>query len=87
MYLLDLSNGGASLEFSPGEAAAVMARSRAMGEVTVRHEATFDVLSIGSEEITYLDEWDQPCLIAGTPSGRALLATVLRDRSLSIAAE
>lgn len=87
MQLLDLATGAVSLEFSPKEKPEVMVRLRQFGRVSLRREATYDVLSIGGEQLTYVDEWDEPCLIAETTGGKALLVAVARGSASLVAAE
>lgn len=79
MKLLDLGVQRASLEFSAAERDAVIGQLRACGEVTINHGACHDVLLVAGEELIYLDEWDEPCLIAGTASGVDMLARIAAD--------
>lgn len=87
MQLLHLADGGVSLEFSQDEKPFVMRRLSELGPVSIQREATYDLISVRAERLIYLDEWDEPCLIAASAAAKALLAEVARGSSLSVAAE
>lgn len=79
MRLLDLGAQKASLEFSPDEHDIVIARLEAYGPVITARHATHDVITVGHEELIYLNEWDEPCLIAGSATGVDILARIAAE--------
>ena len=86
MHLINLKDGGASLEFSPGEADAV---SQALARLHAKRTDTgvlHEVITIGDEQLIHYSEWDDACLIAKTLSGSKLLRRILSDFSQSKAA-
>lgn len=88
MMLLALEGDAVSLEFDPGEREAVCDKLRALGSLSIVHENTFDRITVLGEEFTYLDEWDQPCLISSTSGGSKLLRSIIdASDGLSLAAE
>ena len=76
MKLLEIAPNLLSLEFASGETEAVRSRLGRLGRVVVRREATFDLWQVAGEEFVQDNDWDQPCLIARTAAGSALLRFV-----------
>jgi hypothetical protein len=76
MRLLELSSDLVSLEFGTAEVAAVKARLGRLGMVTIARRATYDLITVAGEEFLFQNEWDEPCLIARSPAGSALLRFV-----------
>lgn len=86
MHLIDLKDGGASLEFSENEADAVGKALKRLCAKRTEIGAYYDVLTIGNDQLIYYAEWDEPCLIAKTPSGSDLLRRILEYSPRSKAA-
>ena len=86
MHLVDLKDGGASLEFSENEASAVGEALKRLSAKKTEVGAYYDVLTVGDEQLIYYAVWDEPCLIAKTPSGSDLLRQILEHSPRSKAA-
>lgn len=72
--LLPLSNGHYSLEFELSDMPAVAAAIRdRYGEPSKRQYPTSADYSFGGSHFTFQNEWDDPCLIAGSDEGDAIL--------------
>jgi hypothetical protein len=87
MRLLDLGGDRASLEFATAEWPIVRAGLARLGTVSVLHEPTYDLLRIQGETLLSMNEWDEPCLIAETQAGIAILEALAGDRIDQVAAE
>ncbi|CAA9532876.1 MAG: hypothetical protein AVDCRST_MAG31-2561 [uncultured Sphingomonas sp.] len=79
MQILTLDNGGASLEFTARETPAVLESLKRAGAVRSEQGACYDAFSLAGEQIVFYFEWDEPCLIANTPGGVALLRRLAAD--------
>ena len=86
MHIVDLKDGGASLEFSASEADAISQILGRLGAERTSRGAVHDLVRLGKDELIYYFEWDEPCLIAKTPSGSKLLRRMVADLSQSKAA-
>lgn len=86
MHIVDLKEGGASLEFSAREADAVGQMLGRMGAKRSPGGSVHEIVKVGKDELIYYFEWDEPCLIARTPSGSKLLRRLLAQLSQSKAA-
>jgi hypothetical protein len=86
MHIVDLRDGGASLEFSAREADAVSQVLDRLGAKRTARGAVHDMVTVGKDELIYYFEWDEPCLIAKTQSGSKLLRRILAQLSQSKAA-
>lgn len=75
--LLELSDGGVSLELGAGAldkvAEAICARFGPL--VTLERAALYDVVEVAGERLLYYHEWD-PCLISTSPEGARLLRRI-----------
>jgi hypothetical protein len=79
MNLLNLKDGRVSLEFAPDEWRQVrsgLIKVAGRERYSVREEATHDMIIIGGEELIFMDEWDEPCLISMSEHGDQLLRRV-----------
>lgn len=81
MRLIELPDDGSSLEFSPAETASVMSALRAFGNVSIVHRPTFDLISLNDIQFVYMDEWDEPCLIANSLEGKDLLVRIFQSQT------
>lgn len=78
--LLGLKEGGCSLEFAVEDLDRVRtALSARYGRPTVTKHAVLTIYTFGQTELTFQNEWDDPCLIASTPDGEAMLRAVAAD--------
>lgn len=73
MKLLELDHGRVSLEFDAGEWAEVQSRLSAFGAVARQPQAAYDLIRVGGEEFVLADDWEEPCLLAKTAAGSAML--------------
>ncbi len=72
--LLELSEGGCSLEFEPEDLPAVKAAIHALfGKVRIESHVITSTVRFGGEDFTFQNEWDDPCLITSTAAGEAML--------------
>jgi hypothetical protein len=86
VWLLPLKDDGCSLEFAPEDIDRVSAAlSSRFGSPRVTKHPTLTVYSFGGTELTFQNEWDEPCLIASTPDGVTMLKAVLEDLTASSA--
>ena len=77
--ILPLKGGGASLEYARADAERVGAAIKALyGTPSIEWAAVFATVRFGGCRFVYQDEWDDPCLIAGCPSGVRLLEAIAR---------
>jgi hypothetical protein len=78
--LLTCDDGVVSLEFEPGDMdelrAAIMRQFGGLNDE--RHVVSSDV-HFGGESFTFQNEWDDPCLITSTESGRTILRRLYAD--------
>lgn len=75
--LLSLSNGHYSLEFEPSDLSSVAAAIRdRYGVPDKRQYPTSTEYRFGGCSFTFQNEWDDPCLIAGSIEGDAILKTL-----------
>jgi hypothetical protein len=86
MWLVELDDGMCSLEF------AVEDIDRVRAALSVRHGAPkvtkYPILTFytfGGTDVTFQNEWDDPCLIANTPDGVDMLRTLAADLAGSTA--
>lgn len=78
--LLELKEGGCSLEFAVEDIDLVRkALSARYGSPKVTKHAVLTVYTFGETGLTFQNEWDDPCLIASTPDGEAMLRAVAAD--------
>lgn len=78
--LLELKEGGCSLEFAIEDIDRVRtALSARYGSPTVTKYPVLTVYAFGETELTFQNEWDDPCLVACTPTGEVMLRTVVAD--------
>jgi hypothetical protein len=77
--LLELSDGGVSLELGAGDldkvAEAICGRLGLGPLVTLERAALYDVVEVAGEQLLYYHEWD-PCLISTSPAGARLLRRI-----------
>jgi len=72
--LLPLSNGHSSLEFAPSDLPSVAAAIRdRYGEPDRRLHPACAEYRFGGCSFTFQNDWDEPCLIAGSAEGDAIL--------------
>ena len=84
--LIGLGDGGVSLEFDTADFPIVRDRLVALfGPYTAEWVIDYAVIDIGGERLILDDEWDDPCLLATTPRGNAMLRTIAGP--VAIAAE
>jgi len=80
--LVPLKNGSVSLEFEVAEIDSVSASLRQrFGAPMVEKHPTLTVYKFKQADLVFQNEWDDPCLIAGTPEGIAMLKAVAADLS------
>jgi hypothetical protein len=78
--LVICDNGVLSLEFEPGDMDAVRAAIvRQFGALTVERRVVSSEVHFGGESFTFQNEWDDPCLITSTESGRTILRRLYDD--------
>lgn len=78
--LLICDNGVLSLEFEPGDMHIVRAAIvRQFGALTVERRVVSSEVHFGGESFTFQNEWDDPCLITSTESGRTILRRLYDD--------
>lgn len=73
MEILELTTGNVSLEFRPDETSDVFRRLETFGEVHRSKGVVHDLVRVGDVELIHYFEWDEPCLIAASESGSAML--------------
>ena len=84
--LLELKDGGCSLEFALEDMDRVRAAlSVRYGTPKVTKYPILTVFRFGRTEPTFQNEWDDPCLIAITSDGVAMLRTLAADLAGSTA--
>lgn len=84
--LQPLKDQGCSLEFAREDTDRVStALSVRFGRPRVEKHLTSKVYCFGSTRLMFLNEWDDPCLIANTPDGVAMLKAVMNDLAASSA--
>ena len=72
--LLPCDDNLLSLEFEPSDLDIVRAAIvRHFGAITVERARSFLEVRFGGESFTFQNEWDEPCLITSTASGREIL--------------
>lgn len=78
--LLELQDGGASLEFEEADIAAVLDAAHArFGRLEVERDVLHAVYRFGGCAFILQNEWDDPCLIAEGPEGVEILRTLCAD--------
>lgn len=78
MRLLPLPDGTASLEFMPFEAAFIRSAIASLyGDYAREPIIDGARLRFACEDFLYIDEWDQPCVIATTYRGAGMLRTIV----------
>lgn len=78
--LLTCDNGVLSLEFEPVDMDVVRAAIvRQFGALTVERRVVSSEVHFGGESFTFQNEWDDPCLITSTESGRTILRRLYDD--------
>lgn len=91
MKVLELPSGMISLEYDVMERAEVRARLEAIANVLVFRHLTYAEVKVGREAFLHMADWDEPCLIAQSAAGNAILRRVLESgpglAGASIAAE
>jgi hypothetical protein len=84
--LLELKDGGCSLEFTLADINRLRTElSVRYGKPKVTKYPILTVYTFGRTELTFQNEWDDPCLIASTPDGVAMLRTLAADLAGSAA--
>lgn len=73
MNILPLASDRLSLEFGPAELDAVLAGLRKHGRLRREARASYDLLSVAGEQFVLMNDWGEPCLIAKTANGDAML--------------
>ena len=86
MHIIELKDGGASLEFSSSEASAVSRALNGLRAKRTERGAVHDVYTIGKDRLIHYFEWDDPCIIAKTSTGSKLLRQMFAELSHSKAA-
>jgi hypothetical protein len=86
MQILELATGNVSLEFRPDEAGEVFRRLESFGKIRRSKGVVHDLITIGDIEFVHYFEWDEPCLIAASETGTALLRKLVDSGSRSHAA-
>ena len=75
-----LPDGGASLEFGPGDVAAVRAAITARyGKMRRRWFVLAAEVTFGGEQFAFQNEWSDPCLIARSERASAMLERIADD--------
>ena len=78
--ILNLSGGGASLEFDPGDAAAVRAAiAGRFGKMRRRWFVLAAEVTFGGESFTFQNERSDPCLISQSERGAEMLEQIADD--------
>lgn len=78
--LLELKEGGCSLEFALVDIDRVRrALTARYGNPKITKQPVLTIYTYGRTELTFQNEWDDPCLVASTPAGEAMLRTVAAD--------
>ena len=78
--LLTCDNGVLSLEYEPDDMDTVRAAIvRQFGAMTVQRRVISSEVHFGGESFTFQNEWDDPCLITATESGRTILRRLYDD--------
>lgn len=78
--LLELQDGGTSLEFEEADIAAVLDVAHArFGKLEVERHVLHAIYRFGGCEFIFQNEWDDPCLIAGGPEGVEILRALCAD--------
>ena len=76
MTLLELPSGMVSLEYAVAEQAEVDRRLGAIAKVSVLDHITYALVQVGDESFVHMADWDEPCLIAQSARGNAILRRV-----------
>lgn len=78
--LLPLEAGGCALEFDTGDIDSVRDRLRErFGAPRVEHHPFHIVYKFKRADLLFQNEWDDPCLIASSEEGVAMLRAVAAD--------
>lgn len=86
MQILELATGNVSLEFRPDETGEVFRRLESFGKIRRSKGVVHDLIKIGDIELVHYFEWDEPCLIAASDKGTAILRKLVNSGSQSRAA-
>lgn len=86
MQVLELSTGNVSLEFEPDETGEVFRRLESFGKLKRTKHVVHDLIRLGDLEFVHYFEWDDPCLIANSSKGSAVLRTLAAEHGQSHAA-
>lgn len=85
--LLELAEGGVSLEMRPDDLGGLRRRlTAAFGEIGIIEHATFDEVVAAGERFLFVSDWDSPCLISTTAAGADMLRG-MSESAHAIAAE
>jgi hypothetical protein len=77
--LLWLNDGSCSLEFEPSDIDRVSTvLSAQYGKPKIERYPTLTVYTFSNASLTFQSEWDDPCLIASSAEGIAMLETLAR---------
>lgn len=82
MNLMLLKDGGLSLEFAESDFEEIGKAMRELGEVRREQGVTHVNYVIDGARLVFLNDWDDPCLIAGDEAGTKLLKALF-DRLIS----
>ncbi|NEX92738.1 hypothetical protein [Caulobacter sp. 17J65-9] len=78
--MLPLKGGGLSLEFELADVERVSSSLRDhFGTPQVEHHPFHLVYKFKQADLLFQNEWDDPCLIASTPEGVAMLEKLAAD--------
>ena len=86
MHIIELKDGGASLEFSSSESSAISQALDRLRAKRTERGVMHDVYTVGKDHLIYYSEWDDPCLIAKTSTGSKILRQMFAELSQSKAA-
>ncbi|GGA40463.1 hypothetical protein [Sphingomonas psychrolutea] len=76
MQLLELPSGMVSLEYAAQDQVEVSARLKTLAAVSVTNHATYSEVKVGDEAFLHMSDWDEPCMIAQSEAGNAILRRV-----------
>jgi len=78
--ILNLSDGGVSLEFDSGDTEAVReAIRKRYGPLRRRCHVMSAEVTFGGERFAFQNEWNDPCLISRSASGAEMLEQIAGD--------